>query len=84
MKWLKFSPLDSRGRESRTLGFVRLALYVLLVKFAFADWAYVAAALSIKFAPMTATEFGAAFALIVGIWLGREWSEKRKTDGAAP
>lgn len=63
---------DSRGRESHTLLFVAMAALVLVYKFAVAGlelW-------GLKFPAMSATEFGAAFALVLAIWLGREWTDK--------
>lgn len=64
---------DSRGRESHTLLFVALAALVLTGKFAVATleiW-------GVKFPPMTAGEFGAAFVMVLAAWLGREWTEKK-------
>lgn len=64
---------DSRGRESHTLLFVALAALTLTCKFA-------AAGLSVwglgPFPPMSATEFGLAFAGVMAVWLGREWTNK--------
>ena len=65
---------DSRGRESTTLGFVTVGFATLLIKFALAglDLPVVG-----EMPPMTATEFGLAATGLLGIWLGREWTEKR-------
>lgn len=67
---------DSRGRESHTLLFVALAALVLIYKFAVAGltiW-------GLTFPTMSATEFGTAFAAVLFIWLGREWTDKTKVD----
>lgn len=67
---------DSRGRESHTLLFVALAALVLIYKFAVAGltiW-------GLTFPTMTATEFGIAFAAVLAVWLGREWTDKTKGD----
>ena len=64
---------DSRGRESHTLVFVALAALVLIYKFAVAGltlW-------GITFPVMGATEFGLAFGIVLAVWLGREWTEKK-------
>lgn len=65
---------DSRGAESKTLSFVTAGYLTLLVKFALASVTipYVG-----TMPPMSAAEFGTAAALVLGIWLGREWTEKR-------
>lgn len=64
---------DSRGRESHTLLFVGLAALVLIYKFAVAGTSI----LGIPWPAMGAGEFGLAFAGILAVWLGREWTEKK-------
>jgi hypothetical protein len=64
---------DSRGRESHTLLFVGMAAVVLILKFAFASLEV----LGYKVPAMGAGEFGAAFAAVMVVWLGREWTEKK-------
>lgn len=64
---------DSRGRESHTLLFVTLAALVLIYKFAVAG----ATLFGIAWPPMSASEFGVAFAAVLAVWLGREWAEKK-------
>lgn len=64
---------DSRGRESHTLLFVAMAAMVLVYKFAVAGTAI----FGISWPPMSASEFGLAFAGILAVWLGREWQEKK-------
>jgi len=71
---MRFLPTikDSRGRESHTLLFVALAALVLIYKFAVAGlmlW-------GLTFPDMSATEFGIAFAAVLAVWLGREWTDK--------
>lgn len=65
---------DTRGKESKTLTFVTAAYVPVWVK-------YTTAGLTLpglgKVPPMTATEFATAIGLILAIWLGREWTEKR-------
>ncbi len=63
---------DSRGRESHTLLFVALAALVLIGKFALAGLTV----LGVAQPAMSAGEFGLAFAGIMAVWLGREWTEK--------
>lgn len=71
-KWFNF---DARGNQSKTLMFVTVSWLVVVVKFTVAG---------INLGPlgvmpaMSAGEFGAAVALILAIWLGREWREKTK------
>lgn len=71
-KWFNF---DARGNQSKTLMFVAVSWLVVVVKFALAG---------LNLGPfgiipaMGASEFGAAVALILAIWLGREWTEKSK------
>jgi len=64
---------DSRGRESHTLLFVALAALVLIYKFGVAGTSL----FGIAWPPMAAGEFGIAFAAILAVWLGREWTEKK-------
>ena len=65
---------DSRGKQSVTLFFVTVSWAAVTVKF------FVGGALLVPLGvmpTMTAGEYGAAVALILAIWLGREWTEKR-------
>lgn len=64
---------DSRGRESHTLMFVAIAALVLIYKFAVGGTHI----LGINWPAMGAGEFGLAFAGIMAVWLGREWTEKK-------
>jgi len=72
---MRFLPTikDSRGNDSHTLFFVACALIILLVRFAVAGFKLG----SLGPVPnMSAGEFGAAFALIMGIWTAREYKQK--------
>ncbi len=62
----------SRGRESTTLMFVTASWGAVLFKYLVADLAI----LSVEFPSMSTGEFGTAVALILSIWLGREWIDK--------
>jgi len=70
MNWLKIK--DTRGRESRTLLFVTIAIVLLYLKFIVAGITLG----GVSFPAMTAAEFGTSFAAIMLVWLGREWTEK--------
>ena len=65
---------DARGQKSRTLTFVATSWLVVVAK-------YLAAGVNLGplgvQPPMTALEFGGAVGMILGIWLGREWTEKK-------
>lgn len=63
---------DSRGRESHTLLFVSLAVLVLIYKFGVAGLTV----FGLTFPAMSAGEFGIAFAAVMAVWLGREWTDK--------
>lgn len=76
---MNFCMKDSSGRESKTLFFVTISWLVLVLKFALAGWSLKFQVIDIVFAPMTATEFGLAFAGVIGIWLGHEWAQKPTT-----
>jgi len=64
---------DTKGKESTTLTFVFPAFFVLLFKFAFEGLKIN----GLEIPPMSAAEFGAAMALIIGLWLNREWKEAK-------
>jgi uncharacterized membrane protein YfcA len=53
---------DSRGKQSITLFFVAVAFGAVVYKFISSD--------------MSGTDFGVAVGAVLGIWLGREWTEK--------
>lgn len=70
----KFNLKDSRGKESTTLSFVTLSFFAIFIKFILAGVNL--GPLGIM-PPMTALEFGGATGMILGIWLGREFTEKK-------
>ena len=76
---MKMLVKDSRGRESTTLTFVAISWAVLVIKFLFAGLTLPVVG---QIASMTATEFGMAFTAVLAVWLGREWTEKRKPKGS--
>jgi len=70
----KFNLKDSRGKESTTLSFVTLSFFAIFIKFILAG---------VNMGPlgtmpaMSATEFAASVTVVMLIWLGREWTEKK-------
>lgn len=69
---------DSRGNRSRTLPFVIVGFTAVTAKF-------VAAGLELPLlgqAPeMSASAYGSAVLMIVGLWVGREWKQKEVERG---
>lgn len=69
------SSTDSRGKESKTLTIITVSWLSVTVK-------YWLAGLTVgglgTVPPMSASEYGAATFGLMSIWLGREWTEKRK------
>lgn len=66
---------DSRGKESTTAFLVGISWAVVTVKFLIAGMAL--GGLGVMPA-MGAGEYGTAVGVILAIWLGREWTEKRQ------
>lgn len=70
---------DSRGNNSKTLPFVVIGFTAVTAKF-------VAAGLTlgpIGTAPeMSASAYGSAVLMIVGLWVGREWKQKEIERGS--
>lgn len=62
-----------RGKESKTYRFVFISWLVVTVKFAVAGITIDAIG---SMPAMGVGEYGAAIALILAIWLGREYTEK--------
>lgn len=60
---------DSRGRESHTLMFVAVSWLAVTMRYVASGFVDIPAT--------TATEYGGAVGMILAIWLGREWTEKR-------
>lgn len=67
---------DSRGRESTTLFFVTVSWFVVTVRYAVGGLSWE----MLKVPVVSPSEYGAAVALILAIWLGREWTEKVKRN----
>ena len=65
---------DSRGKQSTTLTFVAASWLAVFGKFVVAGMNLGALGVMPE---MGAGEFGAAVGVILGIWLGREWTEKK-------
>lgn len=70
---------DARGKESTTLFFVLISWLTLLIKFLLSG---VTLGPLGTMSTMTAWDFASAASAILAIWLGREWTEKRKPGGA--
>lgn len=63
-----FQVKDSRGRESRTLLFVSISWFVVVMKFAIGGlWGI---------PEMSGIDFGVAVTGILAVWVGREWGDK--------
>lgn len=78
-------PRDARGRESRTLFFVGCTVGMIWLCVAAVIWKFARAG-----SDMPAEQFAAAIVLLVGafatalgIWLGREWIDAKRSDGDA-
>lgn len=69
LSWMRIS---ADGQQSRTLFMVGVSWALVSLKYLFAG-----ATLPVfgTVPPMTAAEYGTATALILAIWLGREWKE---------
>jgi hypothetical protein len=59
---------DSRDRESSTLMFVGVSWTLVTLRFAFGGFFNMPAT--------SVTEYAGGVAMILAIWLGREWTEK--------
>lgn len=66
---------DGRGCQSKTLTFVAVSWFALLVKFVIAGMTLGPLG---TMPTMSAIDFGSAVTAVLAIWLGREWTEKRK------
>ena len=67
----RFAVTDSRGRQSVTLTFVAISWAVVTLAFG-RSWLLPADGMP----PMGASEYGGAVLMILGVWLGREATEK--------
>lgn len=75
-------PRDSRGRESRTLAFVGITWLLMSARFALSGLSgdFGAFRFEVGFTPMV--DYGAAVAAILAVWIGREWVDSKRTEGA--
>jgi hypothetical protein len=71
---------DSRGSQSTTLALVMTSWAVVTLKYLLAGFTLPLIGLV---APMGATEYSLAVGAIMGIWLGREYQEKKLANGNA-
>ena len=69
-------PKDARGRESRTLFFVAASWMLVSAKFAVDAFGHLVGIAPLH--PMTATEYTAVCAGLIGLWLGREWVDAKR------
>ena len=76
-----FRPVDSRGRESRTLFFVAASWVMVTLKFGVDAFGHLFGIAPVF--PMTAAEYAAVCAGLVGVWLGREWVDAKRNGGGA-
>ena len=72
-------PKDARGRESRTLFFVAASWMLVTLKFAVDAFGHLFGIAPVF--PMTATEYAAVCAGLIGVWLGREWVDAKRSGG---
>ena len=79
--WRFFRPVDSRGRESRTLFFVAASWGMVTLKFAVDAFGHLFGSAPVF--PMSATEYAAVSAALIGVWLGREWVDAKRNGGSA-
>lgn len=76
-----FKIKDSRGRESTTLAFVTIGFLVVTVRFALAGLTLTLGGDELSFPSMTGGEYAMAAGAILAVWLGREWTDKVKSNG---
>lgn len=74
MKFFSFQ--DARGRESRTLFFVRLSWLVVTLRMILGGVVLKMGPLEWGISTIDAASYGAAVAAILAIWVGREWKQK--------
>lgn len=63
--WLAVT--NSRGRESRTLGFVTILFFTILIAFILSRFGI---------GDMSVLEFAGAESAVLGLWIGNEWVDK--------
>lgn len=75
-----FRPLDSRGRESRTLWFVTVTWLVMTARFVAGGIEFTVGPVHWVIAPSLVLDYGGAVAAIIAVWVGREWVSRRTGD----
>lgn len=70
-------PLDTGGRESRTLFFVTTTWLVMTFRFIAGGIAFESGPVRWEIAPALVTDYGVAVAAVLAIWVGREWVRVR-------
>lgn len=73
---------DTRGRRSKTLFFVTVTWIAMLIKFIAAGVTITVGEAVTSIAPMGATEFGTGVAMVLAVWVGREWKDKEMNGSA--
>lgn len=73
-------PSDARGRESRTLFFVAVSVWLVWMCVAAVIWKFLEPGSAITVGEFAAaiTVLTAAFATCIGVWLGREWIDAKR------
>lgn len=68
-----FRPLDSRGRESRTLWFVTVTWLIMTARFVAGGIEFTVGPVHWSIAPSLVLDYGGAVAAVIAVWVGREW-----------
>lgn len=76
---MKAMTMKHRGEDSATLFFVFVSWAVLVIKFAIAGLTIPGLGAAPQIGP---AEFGGAALMILGVWIGREYTEKVKKPQA--
>lgn len=74
-----FHPLDSKGRESRTLWFVTMTWLIMTLRFVGGGIELTAGPFHWIVQPSLVLDYGAAVAAILAVWVGREWARKEQS-----
>jgi hypothetical protein len=77
-----FKPRDVSGRESRTLFFVGVSILIMWGRFMLGGLSVSWGPINFEVASTPMVDFGAALAMVIAVWVGREWvrTTKGKTD----
>lgn len=81
MKFFSFQ--DARGRESRTLFFVRLSWLVVTLRMLFGGAVLTLGPLHWEISTTDAASYGIAVGTIVAIWVARDWKQKSIDAGGS-